>query len=81
MAMTREEMIELLIPVLVSSGESLVTARRRLWRMSTSALERELLLRELAEYNDPPPDDDVNSDDGASPYSALGWSCAPVYLD
>lgn len=79
--MTREEMIEMLIPVLMNSGETLVSARRRLWRMSTSALERELLLRELAAYDDPVPDEEDAADDNLSSCSLLGWPCAPVYLD
>ena len=55
--MTRDEMIDILIPVMVNCGESPASARRRLWRMSTSALEREMLLRGIAEYEDPLPEE------------------------
>ena len=81
--MTREEMIETLLPALVSSGEALTSARRRLWRMQTSALERELLMRGLVDYDDPVPlDDEEYSVEGErGGYAALGWSEAPLYQD
>lgn len=80
--MTREEIIEVLLPAHVNSGDSLATARRRLWRMSTKALQRELLLRGLAEYDDPAPlDEEEGCDSRAHTYSELGLQCAPVYAD
>jgi hypothetical protein len=80
--MTREEIIETLVPAYVNFGDTLTTARRRLWRMSTKTLQRELLLRGLADYDDPAPLDDEECDDGrAHTYSELGLQCAPVYAD
>lgn len=63
--MTRDEMIDTLIPVLVNCGESPTNARRRLWRMSTSALE------EPGEAYD----------DDCSGYALLRWPQAPLYPD
>jgi hypothetical protein len=81
--MTREEMIETLLPALANSGVALVSARRRLWRMPTRALERELLMRGLVAYDDPVAIDDeeygAEGDGGA--YATLGWSQAPLYQD
>jgi hypothetical protein len=81
--MKRDEMIETLLPAIVNSGETLTSARRRLWRMSDGALEREMLMRGLVDYDDPAPNDE--EDDGAQDdcggYAALGWSQAPVYQD
>jgi hypothetical protein len=75
-------MIEMLIPILVDSGDTLTSARRRLWKMRTSALKRELLLRELAEYDDPVWYEDEDLDPGPrDSYSIPGWACTPVYLD
>ena len=80
--MTREEIIEILIPAYVNSGDTLTTARRRLWRMSTKTLQRELLLRGLAEYDEPAPLEEEEGDDcRAHAYSELGLQCAPVYAD
>jgi hypothetical protein len=75
-------MIDMLIPVLVDSGDTLTSARRRLWKMSTSALNRELLLRELAQYDDSVWCEDEEADpDPRDSYSVSGGSCTPVYLD
>ena len=79
--MTRDQMIELLIPSLVHAGDSFVAAHRRAWRMSVKALERELLLRGLTEYDDPVVDSDDQSDDFGPAGSLLGWREAPVYAD
>jgi hypothetical protein len=80
--MTREEMIEALIPAYVNSGDTLATARRHLWLMSTKGLKRELLLRGLADYDDPAPLEEDEGDDGlAHAYSELGLQCAPAYAD
>jgi hypothetical protein len=80
--MTRDEMIDMLIPVFVDLGDTLTSARRRLWKMSTSALRRELILRELAEYDDPDWYEDEEADlDPRDSYSVPGWSGMPVYLD
>jgi hypothetical protein len=80
--MTRDEMIDLLLPELVQSGSTMASARRRLWGMSRRALERELLLRGLTEYDDSAQyDEDQESEDSVPLPSALGWACAPVYLE
>lgn len=80
--MTRDEMIDTLIPVLVNCGESPTNARRRLWRMSTSALEREMLLRGIVEYDDPAPEEPGEAyDDDCSGYALLRWPQAPLYPD
>lgn len=81
--MTRDEMIETLIPAMVNSGATLASARRRLWRMTTSALQREVLMRGLADYDDPGPidEDDYDGADESKGYAALGWSEAPLYQD
>jgi len=50
--MNRSEMVEALNPEMVQTGQALVPARRRLVRMTTTALKRELLLRGLVEYAD-----------------------------
>ena len=81
--MTRDEMIETLIPAMLNSGATLTSARRRLWRMTTSALQREVLMRGLADYDDPAPIDEEQyggADDGGG-YAALGWPEAPLYQD
>ncbi len=75
--MNREQMIEVLVPAIARSGEAMTPARRRLWQMSTAALERELQLRGLLEYEDPPQcDDDDDADDGALAHS-LGLPLDP----
>ena len=80
--MTREEIIEILVPACVNSGDTLTTARRRLWRMSMKTLQRELLLRGLADYDDPAPLDEEECDDcRAHTYSELGVQCVPIYAD
>ena len=80
--MTREEIIEVLVPAFVNSGDTLATARRRLWRMSPAALERELLLRGIVEYDDPlPGDEGEEGDDDCGGYSVLRWAQAPLYPD
>lgn len=81
--MTRDEMIETLIPTMVNCGATLASARRRLWRMTTSALQREVLMRGLADYDDPGPtdEDDYDGADESEGYAALGWSEAPLYQD
>lgn len=80
--MTRDEMIDMLIPVLVTNGESPSGARRRLWRMSTSALEREMLLRGIVEYDDPALEESGEAyDDDCSGYGPLHWLQAPLYTD
>ena len=80
--MTRDEMIDLLLPEFVQSGMTMATARRRLWAMSRRALEREVLQRGLAEYDDSAQFDDEEEPETIGPVRAvLGWSCAPVYID
>ena len=80
--MTRDEMIDILIPVMVNCGESPASARRRLWRMSTSALEREMLLRGIAEYDDPLPEEPGEiGDEDFSACAMLRWPQAPLYPD
>jgi hypothetical protein len=81
--MNRNEMIEALIPAMTQAGEALAPARRRLWRMSTAALCRELLLRGVVEYEEPLPSDDADDADSDSfaPGSLLGWTGGPVYND
>ena len=81
--MTRDEMIETLIPAIVNGGEALASARRRLWRMTTAALEREMLMRGLADYDDPAviDDDEYDGEDNRGGYAALGWAQAPLYQD
>ena len=80
--MTRDEMIDTLIPVLVNCGETPTCARRRLWRMSPGALERELLLRGIVDYDDPlPGDEGEEGDDDCGGYSVLRWAQAPLYSD
>jgi hypothetical protein len=80
--MTRDEMIDMLLPYLVQAGMTLATARRRLWGMSRLALEREVLLRGLVDYDDTAQfDEDEDADVVAPGPAVLGWSCAPVYLD
>lgn len=51
--MNRTEMIDMLMSNTAQGGELLAAARRRLWRMSDRALQRELLMRGLLEYEDP----------------------------
>ena len=81
--MTREEIIEMLLPAWLDAGEAPVAARRRLWRMSSRALQQELLMRGLIDYRDPDPDEDAHdeSDADAGGYAGLRWSFAPRYLD
>lgn len=79
--MTRDQMTDLLIPTLVQAGASFVAAHRRTWRMSTKALERELLLRGLADYDDPVAEADDQAEDFGRAGSLLGWREAPVYAD
>ncbi|MGH8664772.1 MAG: hypothetical protein ACREUX_10945, partial [Burkholderiales bacterium] len=58
------------------------SARRRLWRMTTGALEREMLMRGLADYDDPVPIDEEGYDgEDNGGYAALAWSQAPLYQD
>ena len=79
--MNRNEMIEALLQQVVLSGEAPSPARRRLWRMSTPTLRRELLLRGLLEYEDPPLEEEDGGDEVPSAYSLLGWSGGPAYVD
>ena len=81
--MSRDEMIEMLLPAYVDAGRLLVDARRQLWRMSLRALQRELLLRGLQDYDEPalPEDEEAGEDDWTKACSALGWSCAPLHAD
>ena len=80
--MNRDEMIEILIPAYVDMGKSLADARRQLFRMSAKAMQRELLLRGLQDYDEPSPvEDDEPDDDPGSPTLALGWSDTPLYAD
>jgi hypothetical protein len=80
--MTRDELIDTLLPVMVNCGESPAGARRRLWRMSTSALKREMLLRGVVEYDDPPPEEPEEScEDDFSACAVLRWPQAPLYSD
>jgi hypothetical protein len=81
--MTRDEMIDVLVPELVHCGFAMATARRRLWGMSRRALERELLLRGLVEYDDTAQlEEDCDDPEATDPIPAvLGWSCSPVYAD
>jgi len=79
--MKRDEMIDALLQHVNLTGEALSPARRRLWRMSTPELRRELLLRGLTEYDDPPPEEDDASEDLPSAYALLGWPNGPVYVD
>lgn len=82
MLMNRAEMIEALIPVVVQSGQGLVAARQRLWRMSTAALHRELLLHGLLEYEDPPlVDDEDDIDQRLVPYLFRESANQPRYSD
>jgi hypothetical protein len=81
--MTRDEMIDVLLPELVRCGFAMATARRRLWTMSRRALERELLLRGLVDYEEAPQweeDCEEQESTGSIP-AALGWSGSPVYAD
>ena len=80
--MNRDEMIEMLIPAYVDSGKSLADARRQLWRMNSKALQRELLLRGLQDYDEPAPVEDEDADDDpGSPYLALGWPGTTALAD
>ena len=80
--MTRDEMIEMLLPAWLAAGEAPVAARRRLWRMSERALQQELLMRGLIEYRDPDPEEDAQDDaDDLGGYAGLRWAFAPRYLD
>ncbi len=81
--MTREQMIETLIPAMTSCGQTLASARRRLWRMTSATLEREMLMRGLADYDDPAPadEDEYDGEPACGGYAALGWSEAPLYQD
>jgi hypothetical protein len=79
--MNRDQMIDALLQQVVVSGEAPAPARRRLWRMSAPALRRELLLRGLMEYDDPPPEDEEGGDEVPSAYALLGWANGPVYVD
>jgi hypothetical protein len=81
--MNRDEMIEMLLPAYVDAGKLLVDARRQLWRMSTRALKRELLLRGLQDYEEPAilEDDEADEGDWSKACSALGWSGAPLHAD
>lgn len=81
--MNRNEMIDVLMPAIAQCGEALAPARRRLWRMSTSALHRELLMRGLLDYEDPPEIDEC--EDCAEQYQSartlFGLDPVPVYAD
>jgi len=80
--MNRNEMIEVLLQAFVLAGDLPSTAQRRLWRMSVPALRRELLLRGLIEYEDPPSEEDeAERDELHGAYSLLGWTSGPVYVD
>ena len=81
--MTRDDMVQVLIPALVNAGMGMTAAKRRLWGMGTRALQRELLLRGLTEYEDPPQvdEDEVDADMGCGKYLALQGACTPVYED
>ena len=79
--MTREQMIDLLVPVLVGLGESPVASRRRLWRTKAAALQREMLLRGLVEYDEPALEEEAENDEPLPSWPALGWQSAPVYSD
>lgn len=50
--MKREEMIEVLTPVVAQRSEAPEHARRRLSRMRSFVLRRELLMHGLVEYDD-----------------------------
>ncbi len=79
--MKRNEMIDALLQHVVLAGEAPSLARRRLWRMSTPGLRRELLLHGLAEYDDPAPEDEDGIDEVPSAYALLGWTSGPAYVD
>jgi len=79
--MTRDQMMEVLFAELLRNGAAIGPARRRLWTMSPRQLERELLLRGLMQYDEPPELDDDEEEPSSLLPAALGWSCSPVYLD
>jgi len=80
--MNRNEMIDALLQAFVQAGEPPSPARRRLWRMSTAALHRELLMRGLMEYEESPfEEDEADRDELPAAYSLLGWTGGPVYVD
>ena len=80
--MTRDKIIDVLLPEFVRCGMTMATAQRRLWSMNQRTLERELLLRGLADYDDPEQIDEDEDSEALVPLpAALGWFCAPVYLD
>jgi hypothetical protein len=51
--------------------------------MTTSALQREVLMRGLVDYDDPAPidEEDYAGADDCGGYAALGWPEAPLYQD
>jgi hypothetical protein len=81
--MNRDQMIELLLPAYVDAGKLLADARRQLWRMSTRALQRELLLRGLQDYEEPAiaEEDEADEGDWSRACSALGWPFASLHAD
>ena len=80
--MNRNEMIDALLQAFVQAGAPPSPARRRLWRMSTRALQRELLMRGLLEYEEPPvEEDEADLDELPAAYSLLGRTSGPVYVD
>jgi len=79
--MNRNEMIDVLLQAFVQAGAPPSPARRRLWCMSTRALQRELLMRGLMEYEEPPVEEDADPDELPAAYSLLGRTSGPVYVD
>ena len=80
--MRRDEMIDALLQSFVQAGAPPSPASRRLLRMSTQALQRELLMRGLMEYEEPSfEEDEADRDEVPAAYSLLGRTSGPVYID
>ncbi len=62
MNMSKTEMIAALSNAFSGHPAALEARRRRLQRMTAAALRREMLLRGLAEYDEPEDDEDCGSD-------------------
>ncbi|MCC6532857.1 MAG: hypothetical protein IT531_09930 [Burkholderiales bacterium] len=80
--MSRNEMIDALMPA-TTHAETPSRARRRLWKLTTAALRREMLMHGLIEYDDPL-EADADLEDAADAFSArllLGTPALPAFLD
>jgi hypothetical protein len=75
-------MIEALMDAVVHAERDLAAERRRLDRMSVSALHREMLLHGLLEYEEVPvPEDDDGADLGLIPYLLTDRTKLPNFAD